>query len=128
MHLFRFEHRTEPVAPFHVFAARLLRNFGWALVIIAIPVVVGAAIYSWLRPDSLWMAIHRTSMIVFGMGPVDGPESGYERVLINILALVSFVLPLFVGLFFVVPPVIHRVIHQLHRPNGQDPAATELKP
>jgi hypothetical protein len=129
MHLFRFEHRSEQVASRSAFARRLLRHTGLALAIIAAFVFAGAAVYYFFfRPgDTPWMAIHRASMILFGMGPVDGPKSGYDRVLINILALLSFVLPVVVGMIIGLP-VVHRVVHQLHRPNDQDPAATELKP
>jgi hypothetical protein len=129
MNLLHFERRTEPVAPFGVFAARLLRHAGLAFAVIAGFVVAGAAVYYFFfRPgDSAFMAIHRASMILFGMGPVDGPKSGYERVFIDIYALLSVVLPVIVGMFLA-PPVIHRVIHHLHRVNDQDPAATELKP
>jgi hypothetical protein len=58
---------------------------------------------------------------------MDGPKSGYERVFIDIYALLSVVLPVIVGIFLA-PPVVHRVTHHLHRVNDQDQAATELKP
>jgi hypothetical protein len=124
MHLFRFEHRGEPVAPRHVFAVRLLRHSGLALAIIAGFVVVGAAIYYFfLRPDdSAWIAIHRASMVLFGMGPVDAPKPGSETVFTDIYALLSVVLPLVVGMLLA-PPVIHRVIHHLHRASDENSVA-----
>jgi hypothetical protein len=128
VHLFHFERRTDPVAPFRVFAARLVRHAGLAFAIIAGFVFAAAAVYYvFFRPgDSPWMAVHRASMILFGMGPVDGPKSGYERVFIDIYALLSVVLPVIGDISG--PARGPSVTQHLHRVNDQDQAATELKP
>ena len=86
MHLFRFEHRSEPVAGRQRFVGRVLVNLAVALVVTAAFIVAGATAYHFfLRPDdSFWKATHRATMVISGMGPVEAPEGGGERAFVDI--------------------------------------------
>lgn len=116
MPLTRFERLDQDVASLSVFFGRLVLRVAIALSIIVAFVIVGAFVYHRvLRPDgNFWMAVHRASMIISGMGPTEEPGNGYERAFVDIYALSTLLLTVFVGII-VAPPVVHRVLHQLHR-------------
>jgi hypothetical protein len=110
-----YEKHHEPLAPPHVFRARLLGNAVVAVLILGGSLGLGVVGYrvsgglSWL--DSLYNA----SMILGGMGPVDArpsvPDaekwfaSGYA-LFAGVVFLVSFAVLL--------APVVHRAIHRFH--------------
>jgi hypothetical protein len=119
MRLFRFEHRSEPLASRRVFLGRVAARVLWATVFVAVFIAVGAVFYhdvfyhAGSKPS--WIgALHRASMILSGMGPVGGePESDAERVFDGVYALISaFVLVGVMGL--TLAPIFHRVLHHLH--------------
>jgi hypothetical protein len=128
MHLFRFEHRSEPVAPRHRFIGRIAVNILVAFLVTAAFVVAGATAYHFfLRPDdSFWKAIHRATMIISGMGPVEAPEGGGERAFVDLYALLS-TLVLAGALGIILTPFVHRVMHHLHTPCEQDEPAERAK-
>jgi hypothetical protein len=125
MHLFRFEHRSARVATRHIFFWRVLKSIGAALVLTGAFVMAGAVAYKCLlRPDgNFWDAIHRASMIVSGMGPVDKEAShAWEWFLVDLFALVS-TLVLTIAIGIILAPIFHRVLHHWHISDDEDEPA-----
>ncbi|MEO5617825.1 MAG: hypothetical protein ABIS67_08635 [Candidatus Eisenbacteria bacterium] len=117
----RFERRHEPLAPRSTFLGRLLRSVLFGLLFVTIALGIGVVGYrvtgglGWL--DSLYSA----SMILSGMGPVDGgrdiPES--EKWFASCYALFSGVAFLvIVGVMFA--PLFHRFLHHFHFVQEED--------
>ncbi|MBI5709545.1 MAG: hypothetical protein HZC42_04460 [Candidatus Eisenbacteria bacterium] len=110
-----FEHRAEPLLPYHEFLGRMLRGLLFGLAVIAGALGIGVVGYhvtgglSWL--DSLYNA----SMILGGMGPVDNrpvvPDA--EKWFASFYALFSGIAFLvIVGVMLA--PVYHRFLHRFH--------------
>jgi hypothetical protein len=101
-----------------MFFWRLAISVGVALLVLLATLLVGMAFYHALKPTSSWaQAFHRASMILSGMGPVEGdPEhepSNVERIFAGVYALFSsFVLVTAIGL--ILTPVLHRALHHFH--------------
>ena len=110
-----FEHRAEPLLPYHEFLGRMVRGLLFGLAVIAGALGIGVVGYhvagglSWL--DSLYNA----SMILGGMGPVDNrpvvPDA--EKWFASFYALFSGIAFLvIVGVMFA--PIYHRFLHRFH--------------
>ena len=113
MSLFRFEHRTKPLAPRHVFLGRLAGSVLIALALIAIALGAGMAGYR-LTESMDWLdAFLNAAMLLGGMGPVDALHTDAGKLFAGAYAL-------FCGLLIVVAsgvilaPILHRVLHALH--------------
>lgn len=111
----RLETRYEPLAPRPVFLRRLARSVVFGLLFVTGALAIGVVGYhvagglSWL--DSFYNA----SMILGGMGPVDGrpviPPA--EKVFASVYALFAGVAFLvIVGVMFA--PLFHRALHRFH--------------
>lgn len=113
MPTFRFEHRSKPLAPSHVFFGRLAASLFKALALIAIALAIGMGGYR-LTESMPWLdAFLNASMLLGGMGPVDALHTDTGKLFAGIYAL-------FCGLVIVVAsgvilaPILHRVLHALH--------------
>jgi hypothetical protein len=109
----KLEHRRQKVAPLSHFIIRLGRYGVFALLLIAISVVIGTLGYhhvahlDWI--DSFYMAC----MILTGMGPVVEMGSDEAKLFSSFYALYSGVA--FLSITAVVfAPIIHRLLHILH--------------
>ena len=115
-HLFRYEHRSEPLLPWRVF---LLRRFGRtaaaAAAVIAVSLVLGMLGYR-LTEGMGWLdAFLNASMILGGMGPVDTLHSETGKLFAACYALYSgLVLVGVAGLLLA--PFMHRLLHRFHIP------------
>lgn len=113
-HLFRYEHRSEPLLPWRVF---LLRRFGRtvaaAAVVIAVSLVLGMLGYR-LTEGMGWLdAFLNASMILGGMGPVGTLHSDAGKLFAACYALYSgLVLVGVAGLLLA--PFMHRLLHRFH--------------
>ena len=117
-HLFRYEHRSEPLLPWRVF---LIRRIGRTLAVCSVVVVaslfIGMLGYR-LTEGMGWLdAFLNASMILGGMGPVDVLTSDGAKIFAGAYALFS-------GVFFlviagvIIAPFLHRVLHRLHVDTG----------
>ena len=71
MSIFRFEHRSKPVASRAVFAGRLIYNLVFALFIVAIALAAGMVGYR-ITEQMRWLdSFLNAAMLLGGMGPVD---------------------------------------------------------
>jgi hypothetical protein len=122
MRLTRFERLDEEIASRAVFFGRLILRGALALGIIVSFVLVGAVAYHFaLRPGGDFsMSVHRAAMIISGMGPTEEPGDSFERLFVDIYALSTLLLTVLLGIVVVAPPVVHRVLHHLHRKNPKD--------
>jgi len=113
MDLFRFEHRTKPLASHAVFFGRLMRSALAALVMIAIALGLGMGGYMATENMSALDAFLNASMLLGGMGPVDALHTENGKLFAGSYAL-------FCGLLIVIAsgvilaPILHRVLHALH--------------
>jgi len=112
----RYEKKTEPLAPRHVYYKRIARNFVWVGVVLVVMLLIGTVGYHFSRyVYTPWLdAFHNASMILSGMGPVisdDFTRGG--KIFSSLYALFSGIV--FVGAAgFALMPAIHRLFHKLH--------------
>jgi hypothetical protein len=122
-HLFRYEHRSEPLLPWKVFLLRRVgRTVAAASTAIAVSLVLGVLGYR-LTEGMGWLdAFLNASMILGGMGPVDSLHSGAGKLFAAFYALYSgLVLVGVAGLLLA--PFMHRLLHRFHlegRREGKD--------
>ena len=112
----KYEKKTQPLAPRHVYYKRILRNLLWVGFILGIMLVIGTVGYHCATaPFTPWLdAFHNASMILSGMGPIisEGFTSG-GKIFSSLYALFSGIV--FVGAMgFALMPGIHRIFHKLH--------------
>lgn len=113
MHLFRFEHRTAPLAPQHVFFGRLARNLAFALAMIAAALAIGMVGYRATEGMSWLDAYLNSTMLLGGMGPVDVLHTDAGKFFAGTYALFCGLL-IVVATGVVLAPILHRVLHAMH--------------
>ena len=108
-----FESKRQQVIPPHHFARRLAWSFALSGAIAGVALVVGVAGFHYIA-DVPWIdAVHNSSMILGGMGPVAEMKTDAAK-------LFSSAYALFCGLVFItvvavtLAPVLHRVLHKFH--------------
>ena len=112
----RYEKKTEPLAPTHVYYKRIVLNFVWVGAVLVVMLLIGTVGYHFSRyVCTPWLdAFHNASMILSGMGPViseDFTRGG--KIFSSLYALFSGIV--FVGAAgFALMPAIHRLFHKLH--------------
>lgn len=116
-HLFRFEHRGEPLLPWQAF---LLHRVGRTLlaggVVILVSLALGMAGYRLTEGMDWLSAFLNASMILGGMGPVDTLHSAAGKLFAGVYALYSgLVLVFTAGLLLA--PFVHRLLHRFHLEN-----------
>ena len=119
-----WEHRTEPLAPSHVFAGRMLRQILLVAGIVAAALAVGTVGYLLVSRGTenlgLIDSFLEASMLLSGAGPLYT-----ERTSSDSLKLFSSLYALFGTLVVVssvgilASPIVHRVLHQLHIERGR---------
>ena len=120
-----WEHHSEPLAPGHVFAGRMLRQIFLVAGIVAAALAVGIVGYMIVSEGTenldLVDAFLEASMLLSGAGPLYT-----ERTSSDALKLFSSVYALFGTLVVVssvgilASPIVHRVLHRLHLDRGRD--------
>ncbi|MBU6415597.1 MAG: hypothetical protein KJS83_00335 [Xanthomonadaceae bacterium] len=122
-HLFRYEHRSEPLLPWRLFLLRRVgKTAAAATAVIVVSLILGMLGYR-LTEGMGWLnAFLNASMILGGMGPVDTLHSAPGKLFAGIYALYSgLVLVGTAGLLLA--PFVHRLLHRFHlegRREGQD--------
>jgi hypothetical protein len=118
----RFERRHEPLAPQHVFARRLVRNFALGMCFVLASLAAGTIGYHYTA-DLGWLdAELNAAMILTGMGPVNPMTSVPGKIFASFYALFSGVAFLVaVGVIFA--PLLHRVLHRFHLEEGDEERA-----
>jgi hypothetical protein len=107
------EHKSQPLATKKVFLFRMMKVIGYAMIIILIWLGIGIFFYHWLAELGWIDSTYNASMILGGMGPVNTLNNDCAKLFASFYAIVSGVILL--GLIgFVLAPVFHRIMHQLH--------------
>ena len=119
-----WEHRSEPLAPSHVFAGRILRQLLLVAAIVGVALAIGTVGYLLVSKGTenlgLVDSFLEASMLLSGAGPLYT-----ERTSSDSLKLFSSVYALFGTLIVVssvgilASPIVHRVLHRLHLERGR---------
>jgi hypothetical protein len=115
-----WEHHSEPLAPSHVFAGRLLRQILLVAGIVAVTLTVGTAGYLVISDLDLVDSFLEASMLLSGAGPLytERSSSNNLKVFSSLYALISTLIVVSsVGI--VASPIVHRVLHRLHLERGR---------
>lgn len=113
MNLFRYEHRSSPMASHTMFIGRLFANVVFAVMLIAVSLAIGMAGYRVTEGMGWLDAYLNASMLLGGMGPVSPLHTEGGKFFAGSYAL-------FCGLVVVITtgvilaPILHRVLHALH--------------
>ena len=122
----RFEHGGQPLAPRWKFFRRLAVNVGIALVVVLVSLFAGMVCYHRLEGLDWLESFGHAAMILGGMGPYNEPINDSSKLFEGIYALYSGLL--LIGVTgFILSPVLHRVMHQLHLPDD-DASGDKPKP
>ena len=114
MELFpKYEGYKQKLAPFSVFAKRLVSAVGLACGIIGIVLFIGIAGYHWLDELDWIDSLLEASMILGGMGPVNPIKTTGAKLFASAYALFSGLV--FIGIMgIVLAPIAHRILHKFH--------------
>lgn len=113
-HLFRYEHRSEPLLPWRRFVLHRVANsllLGGAVIVVSLAIgILGYRVTEGLG----WLdAFLNAAMILGGMGPVDAMHTAAGKLFAGIYALYSgLVLIAVAGLLLA--PFLHRLLHRFH--------------
>ncbi|ARP77650.1 hypothetical protein [Bordetella genomosp. 6] len=108
-----YESKGEPLLPTRHFILRLLAHLLWAVLVIALVVLVGVVAHLWLEDVSWHDAMLNTALIIGGIGPFIMPATVAGKIFFALYGML-------IGLLFVatlgliLAPVAHRVIHKFH--------------
>ena len=115
-----WEHHSEPLAPNHVFAGRVLRQFLLVAGIVAVTLTVGTTGYLLISDLDVVDSFLEASMLLSGAGPLytERSSSNDLKIFSSLYALVSTLIVVSsVGIL--ASPVLHRVLHRLHLERGR---------
>ncbi|MDZ7374962.1 MAG: hypothetical protein ONB23_13480 [candidate division KSB1 bacterium] len=111
--IFRYEHRSEPILPRHLFVRRLLFHALLAFGVVAFSLAIGVVGYRFIAGLSWIDALMNAAMILGGMGPVNELKTNWGKLFASFYALYSGAA--FLSVFAVlVAPFAHRILHRLH--------------
>jgi hypothetical protein len=109
----RYEHISQPVAPFSDYLQRQLRSVALAVLLIGVSLLVG--MYGYHRLVSLdWVDSYlNAAMILSGMGPIAAPMTTAGKIFAGTYALFSGIAVLAIS-GVIAAPLVHRFLHRLH--------------
>ncbi len=114
----KYESKNQHIAPFPIFALRVLRNLGAGLFVIALALVIGMWGYHHFEDLSWLDAYVNASMILSGMGPLHELKTDGGKLFAGSYALFSgLIFLIFMGIVFT--PIFHRFLHQFHFKNDK---------
>ena len=108
-----FERKTEPLLPRRVFIRRVLLYAGFSVTILGVSLAVGILGYHFTEGLSWIDSLLNASMILGGMGPVDGLHTEGGKLFASFYALFSGMVFL-VAIGVLIAPVVHRLMHSFH--------------
>lgn len=108
-----YEHKSQRLAPKHVYYRRVARNALYASVILLICLLIGVAGYHYSCGVSWLDSLHNASMILSGMGPVIEIKTTSGKWFSSIYALFSGI-AFITNIGLLIAPIAHRFFHRLH--------------
>lgn len=114
-----YERHSQPLISTRAYMRRQTFHFALAAMMIAGSLLLGMAGYHWFEKLSWIDALVNASMILGGMGPVNGLQTNAGKVFASIYALYSGIVFLIVaGVMFA--PLFHRFLHRFHLEEAED--------
>jgi len=110
---FIYERRSERLLTPLEFSLRLIRHGVVVLALVAVSLAVGILGYHYLARMGWIDAFLNASMILGGMGPVDGMPTAAAKVFAGCYALYSGIVLIAVA-GIMIGPFAHRLLHKLH--------------
>ncbi|MFO0829363.1 MAG: hypothetical protein U0572_14595 [Phycisphaerales bacterium] len=111
--LFRFEHRSQPIANVSRFARRLTLSFATGVALIMGSLAIGMVGYHVTEGLGWIEAFEAAAMILSGMGPTCAAHTDAGRIFGGCYALYSGFAVLVVSAI-VFAPIVHRLLHHVH--------------
>ena len=108
-----YENKSQPLASIKVFYRRLWKNFFYMCMFIAVCLGIGILGYHFLAAIPWLDAVHNSSMILSGMGPVVEIKTVAGKVFSSCYAIFSGV-AFITSISFLLAPAVHRFFHKLH--------------
>jgi len=111
--LLHFENHKQPLLERNKFLLRFAKHVLFGMLIILISLGIGMLGYHFFENLSWVDSLLNASMLLGGMGPVNGLTTTVGKVFASVYALFSGILFL-VAAGVMVAPVVHRILHRLH--------------
>jgi hypothetical protein len=108
-----YESKKQPLAPVHVYRARLYKNFLYVFLFITLLWSIGTIGYHYIANIAWIDAIHNAAMILSGMGPVATIENTAGKLFSSFYAIFSGV-AFVTSVGFILAPAAHRLFHKLN--------------
>ena len=108
-----YEHRKQKLAPMATFYQRVLKNILLAIAVMIICLIIGIFGYHYTANIPWLDAVHNSSMILSGMGPVVEIKTIAGKWFSSFYALFSGVV-FITNIGIILAPVMHRMFHRLH--------------
>ena len=108
-----YEHKSQQLAPLHVFYKRILNNALISAIVLAICLAIGITGYHFTAHIAWIDSLHNASMILSGMGPVVEINTTPGKWFSSIYALFSGVV-FITNIGYLMTPIVHRFFHNLH--------------
>ena len=118
-HLFKYEHRQQPLASAATFSSRLVRNGRWAAAVIIGSLAIGTSGYMRFEGMGFIDAYLNAAMILSGMGPLGPLQNDAAKIFAALYAIASGLL-LFAIAGLILAPVYHRILHRFHLPDTDE--------
>lgn len=108
-----FERHHQRLAPFRVFAGRLIRNGLVAALMVGVSLAFGIAGYRGFEGMGWIDAFANAAMILSGMGPLSPLTTDAGKLFAGLYAIYSGVVLVF-STTLLLAPVLHRLLHHFH--------------
>ncbi len=108
-----YEHVKQPLASKSIYYTRLGKNFMYMAVILALSLAIGIIGYHYIANIGWLDALHNSSMILAGMGPVATIDCDAGKWFSSFYALFSGI-AFITNVGFFMAPAVHRFFHKMH--------------
>jgi hypothetical protein len=108
-----FEHRSEPLLPFHLWVQRVIKAIGLAAIVAGVSLLIGVLGYHYLGNLGWIDALLEASMILGGEGPIATMGNDEVKLFASAYALFSG-LVLLSTMGILLAPWLHRMMHRFH--------------
>ena len=115
-----YEHKSQQLLPRNLYLRRLIGHASVAISIMFCSLAVGILGYHFLG-GLLWIdSLLNASMILGGMGPIDGLQTTAAKIFASFYALFSGIVFLVIA-GILIAPFVHRLLHRLHLEESDNP-------
>ena len=115
-----YEHKSQQLLPRNRYLRRLIGHVSAAFSVMLCSLAVGILGYHFLGGLSWIDSLLNASMILGGMGPINELHTTAAKIFASFYALFSGIVFLVIA-GILIAPFIHRLLHQLHLEEGDNP-------